>query len=156
MQLSQKHRWDPREMVDASLGRRNAQAHENHLSQLPEQLQAQDPSPPPGREPHPPRPLHLGPHLRRLRPRRGQEGPSPPHIEKKNLYKLYICIVLTTKSNRDQFTFNLMAEHIMSLEPGKPETERLKKEYITFMKGVVSAPLNFPGTSYRKALRVRN
>lgn len=47
-----------------------------------------------------------------------------------------------------------MAKHIMSLDPGKPETEQLKKEYITFMKGVVSAPLNFPGTAYRKALQV--
>ena len=53
-----------------------------------------------------------------------------------------------------QFTFNLMAKHIMSLDPGKPETEQLKKEYITFMKGVVSAPLNLPGTAYRKALQV--
>lgn len=53
-----------------------------------------------------------------------------------------------------QFTFNLMAKNIMSLDPGKPETEELKKEYITFMKGVVSAPLNFPGTAYRKALKV--
>lgn len=53
-----------------------------------------------------------------------------------------------------QFTFNLMAKHIMSMDPGKPETEQLKKEYVTFMKGVVSAPLNLPGTPYRKALRV--
>lgn len=53
-----------------------------------------------------------------------------------------------------QFTFNLMAKHIMSLDPGKVETEQLKKEYITFMKGVVSAPLNFPGTAYRRALKV--
>lgn len=53
-----------------------------------------------------------------------------------------------------QFTFNLMATHIMSMDPGEPETEKLKKEYITFMKGVVSAPLNFPGTAYRKALQV--
>lgn len=53
-----------------------------------------------------------------------------------------------------QFTFNLMAKHIMSMEPGKPETEKLKREYITFMKGVVSAPLDFPGTAYRKALQV--
>lgn len=42
----------------------------------------------------------------------------------------------------------------MSMEPGVPETEQLKKEYVTFMKGVVSAPLNFPGTAYRKALQV--
>ena len=53
-----------------------------------------------------------------------------------------------------QFTFNLMAKHIMSMEPGEPETESLKGEYITFMKGVVSAPLNFPGTAYWKAKKV--
>lgn len=53
-----------------------------------------------------------------------------------------------------QFTFNLMAEHIMSLQPGNIETEHLKKEYVTFMKGVVSAPLNFPGTAYWRALKV--
>lgn len=47
-----------------------------------------------------------------------------------------------------------MAKHIMSMDPGKPETEQLKKEYVTFMKGVVSAPLNLPGTAYRKALQV--
>ncbi|GAB2283059.1 hypothetical protein Dimus_017590 [Dionaea muscipula] len=56
-----------------------------------------------------------------------------------------------------KFTFNLMANHIMSLEAGDPETEKLKKEYITFMKGVVSAaPLNFPGTAYRRALKSRS
>lgn len=55
-----------------------------------------------------------------------------------------------------KFTFNLMAKHIMSLDPGKLETEQLKKEYITFMKGVVSAPLNFPGTAYRRALQSRS
>lgn len=47
-----------------------------------------------------------------------------------------------------------MAKHIMSLEPGKHETELLKKEYVTFMKGVVSPPLNLPGSAYRKALQV--
>jgi len=42
----------------------------------------------------------------------------------------------------------------MSMDPGEIETEQLKKEYVTFMKGVVSAPLNLPGTAYRKALKV--
>lgn len=65
------------------------------------------------------------------------------------LVKVMIKVVIFV-----QFTFNLMAEHIMSLEPGKSETEQLKKEYITFMKGVVSAPLNFPGTAYWRALKV--
>ena len=47
-----------------------------------------------------------------------------------------------------------MAKHIMSMDPGEEETEQLKKEYVTFMKGVVSAPLNLPGTAYREALQV--
>uniref|UniRef100_A0A1W7HBQ0 Cytochrome P450 n=1 Tax=Scoparia dulcis TaxID=107240 RepID=A0A1W7HBQ0_SCODU len=64
--------------------------------------------------------------------------------------------IVFAQDEAKKFTFNLMAEHIMSLEPGKPETEQLKKEYITFMKGVVSAPLNFPGTAYRKALQSRS
>nr|XP_043607615.1 cytochrome P450 90B1 [Erigeron canadensis] len=55
-----------------------------------------------------------------------------------------------------KFTFNLMAKHIMSLDPGEQETEQLKKEYVTFMKGVVSPPLNFPGTAYWKALKSRS
>ncbi|KAF9609448.1 hypothetical protein IFM89_016248 [Coptis chinensis] len=55
-----------------------------------------------------------------------------------------------------KFTFNFMAKHIMSMEPGKPESEKLRREYITFMKGVVSPPLNFPGTAYRKALKSRS
>ncbi|CAI9110755.1 OLC1v1010832C1 [Oldenlandia corymbosa var. corymbosa] len=64
--------------------------------------------------------------------------------------------VICAQDEAKKFTFNLMAKHIMSLDPGKPETEQLKKEYITFMKGVVSAPLNFPGTAYRKALQSRS
>lgn len=55
-----------------------------------------------------------------------------------------------------KFTFNLMAKHIMSMDPGMTETEKLKREYITFMKGVVSAPVNLPGTAYRKALQSRS
>ncbi|CAA2980306.1 cytochrome P450 90B1 [Olea europaea subsp. europaea] len=64
--------------------------------------------------------------------------------------------IIFAQDEAKKFTFNLMAEHIMSLKPGKPETEQLKKEYITFMKGVVSAPLNLPGTAYRKALKSRS
>ncbi|KAG2720036.1 hypothetical protein I3760_02G017600 [Carya illinoinensis] len=63
--------------------------------------------------------------------------------------------IFSAQDEAKKFTFNLMAKHIMSMEPGVPETEQLKKEYVTFMKGVVSAPLNFPGTAYRKALQSR-
>lgn len=80
-------------------------------------------------------------------------------VEKHTLLVLSSWIdnsVVCAQDEAKKFTFNLMAEHIMSLEPGNPETEQLKKEYITFMKGVVSAPLNFPGTAYRKALQSRS
>ncbi|XP_057975257.1 cholesterol 22-monohydroxylase CYP90B51 [Malania oleifera] len=82
-----------------------------------------------------------------------------PEVENHTLLVLNSWKENSTFSAQDEakkFTFNLMAKHIMSLDPGKPETEQLKKEYITFMKGVVSAPLNLPGTAYRKALKSRS
>ncbi|KAG1341890.1 putative Cytochrome P450 90B1 [Cocos nucifera] len=54
-----------------------------------------------------------------------------------------------------KFAFNLMVKHLMSMDPGMPETEQLRREYITFMKGMASIPLNLPGTAYRKALQSR-
>ncbi|KAK8937157.1 Cytochrome P450 90B1 [Platanthera zijinensis] len=63
--------------------------------------------------------------------------------------------IFSAQEEAKKFTFNLMAKNIMSMEPGEAETEKLRKEYITFMKGVVSAPLNLPGTAYSKALKSR-
>lgn len=63
--------------------------------------------------------------------------------------------IFSAQHEAKKFTFNLMAKNIMSMDPGEEETERLRLEYITFMKGVVSAPLNFPGTAYWKALKSR-
>ncbi|CAL5378050.1 unnamed protein product [Camellia sinensis] len=82
-----------------------------------------------------------------------------PEVEKQTLLVLSSWKDNSTFCAQDEakkFTFNLMAKHIMSLDPGKQETEELKKEYITFMKGVVSPPLNLPGTPYRKALKSRS
>ncbi|XAR73874.1 hypothetical protein NMG60_11007992 [Bertholletia excelsa] len=82
-----------------------------------------------------------------------------PEVEKQTLLVLSSWKDNSTFCAQDEakkFTFNLMAKHIMSLDPGKPETEQLKKEYITFMKGVISPPLNLPGTAYRKALKSRS
>ncbi|KAK7406688.1 hypothetical protein VNO78_08318 [Psophocarpus tetragonolobus] len=80
-------------------------------------------------------------------------------VEKHTLLVLNSWNQNSTFSAQDEakkFTFNLMAKHIMSMDPGDLETEQLKKEYVTFMKGVVSAPLNLPGTAYRKALKSRS
>ncbi|WCJ24895.1 Cytochrome P450 superfamily protein [Euphorbia peplus] len=80
-------------------------------------------------------------------------------VENQTLLVLNSWTHNSTFSAQDEakkFTFNLMAKHIMIMDPGKPETEKLKKEYVTFMKGVVSAPINFPGTAYRRALQSRS
>ena len=50
MQLSEEYWWDSREMVYAGFGWRHAQRHEDHISQLLEQCQAQDSSLAGGRE----------------------------------------------------------------------------------------------------------
>nr|UHB15507.1 cytochrome P450 [Paris polyphylla] len=55
-----------------------------------------------------------------------------------------------------KFAFNLMVKHLMSMDPGMPETEKLRTEYHAFMKGMASIPLNLPGTAYRKALQSRS
>ncbi|KAE9606707.1 hypothetical protein Lal_00026216 [Lupinus albus] len=79
-------------------------------------------------------------------------------VEKHTLLVLRSWKENSTFSAQDEakkFTFNLVAKHILNLDPGNIETEQLRKEYVTFMKGVVSVPLNLPGTAYRKALKSR-
>lgn len=61
----------------------------------------------------------------------------------------------SAQAETKKYTFNLMAKQIMSCNPEDLETEYLMKEYFSFMKGVVSAPVNLPGTTYRKALKSR-
>ncbi|XP_042494437.1 cytochrome P450 90B1-like isoform X3 [Macadamia integrifolia] len=81
-----------------------------------------------------------------------------PEVEKHTLMVLTSWkenSIFSAQDEAKKFTFNLMAKHIMSMHPGKPETEQLKGEYITFMKGVVSALLNLPGTAYRRAFQSR-
>ncbi|KAL0918145.1 hypothetical protein M5K25_010136 [Dendrobium thyrsiflorum] len=80
-----------------------------------------------------------------------------PEIERHTLLAISSWkedVSFSAQDEAKKFTFNLMAKNIVSMEPGERETEKLRKEYITFMKGVVSAPLNLPGTPYSKALKV--
>ncbi|XP_020572910.1 cytochrome P450 90B2 [Phalaenopsis equestris] len=82
-----------------------------------------------------------------------------PEIERQTLMAISSWkqdVAFSAQDEAKKFTFNLMAKNIMSMEPGEMETEKLRKEYITFMKGVVSAPLNLPGTPYSKALKSRS
>ncbi|XP_078177382.1 cholesterol 22-monohydroxylase CYP90B52-like [Carex rostrata] len=82
-----------------------------------------------------------------------------PEVERQTIHVLQSWQAGSTFSAQEEakkFTFNLMAKNIMSMDPDEAETEKLRLEYITFMKGVVSAPLNFPGTAYWKALKSRS
>ncbi|XP_020256267.1 cytochrome P450 90B1-like [Asparagus officinalis] len=65
----------------------------------------------------------------------------------------------TTFSAMEQgkkFAFNLMVKQLMSMDPGMPETEQLRSEYVFFMKGMASIPLNLPWTAFRRALQSRS
>ncbi|KAH9300968.1 hypothetical protein KI387_012551, partial [Taxus chinensis] len=63
--------------------------------------------------------------------------------------------VFSAQAEAKKYTFNVMAKQIMNCSPWEPQTEYLMKEYFSFMKGVVSAPINIPGTIYWKALKSR-
>lgn len=64
-------------------------------------------------------------------------------------------VVFPAKEEASKITFNLMVKNILSMNPGEPETEQLRHLYMSFMKGVISLPLNFPGTAYKKAMQAR-
>ncbi|MCO5611658.1 hypothetical protein L7F22_065913 [Adiantum nelumboides] len=63
--------------------------------------------------------------------------------------------VVSAQEEAKKFTFNLMAKQIVSFNPGEARTDELMKDYYTFMKGVIAAPLNIPGTAYHRALKVK-
>jgi len=55
-----------------------------------------------------------------------------------------------------QFAFGAIVEQVVGLSPEAPLIRRLLEHYSTFMKGLVSVPLNIPGTPYARAVEVRN
>ncbi|OIT05729.1 cytochrome p450 724b1 [Nicotiana attenuata] len=63
-------------------------------------------------------------------------------------------VVLFSKEAK-QFTFNLMLMNVLHMEPGEPLALQLLEDFLTFMKGFVSIPINLPWTSYAKALKAR-
>ncbi|XP_074570390.1 steroid (22S)-hydroxylase-like [Curcuma longa] len=54
-----------------------------------------------------------------------------------------------------KFSFYIMVKNILSIGPEDPLIERLRKEYNTFIRGLVSFPLKIPGTRYWKGLKSR-
>jgi cytochrome P450 family 724 subfamily B polypeptide 1 len=46
-------------------------------------------------------------------------------------------------------------EQVLGLSPEETASARILEDYSTFMKGLVSLPLNIPGTPYARAIEVR-
>ncbi|XP_062217739.1 cytochrome P450 724B1-like [Phragmites australis] len=54
-----------------------------------------------------------------------------------------------------KFAFSVIVEQVLGLSPDEPVTGRILQDYSTFMKGLISFPLNIPGTSYARAVEAR-
>ncbi|KAK4346242.1 hypothetical protein RND71_032581 [Anisodus tanguticus] len=63
-------------------------------------------------------------------------------------------LVLFSKEAK-QFSFNLMLMNLLDMEPGEPQGLQLLEDFLTFMKGFVSIPINLPWTPYAKAVKAR-
>ncbi|OEL19216.1 Cytochrome P450 724B1 [Dichanthelium oligosanthes] len=53
-----------------------------------------------------------------------------------------------------KFTFGVIVEQVLGLSADEPATSLILQDYNTFMEGLISFPLNVPGTSYARAVKV--
>ncbi|KAK1288203.1 Cytochrome P450 90B1 [Acorus calamus] len=61
------------------------------------------------------------------------------------------------KEETRKFAFNMAVKLVMNCGANNPEVDQLRREYINIYKGLASSlPINFPGTTYRKALQSRS
>lgn len=49
--------------------------------------------------------------------------------------------------------FDLTAKKLISYDPEK-SSENLRENFVAFIQGLISFPLNIPGTAYHKCLQV--
>nr|XP_010912979.1 cytochrome P450 724B1-like [Elaeis guineensis] len=54
-----------------------------------------------------------------------------------------------------KFTFRVIVKQILSLRPEDPETPEILNNFTAFMRGLVSVPINLPGTPYAKAIQAK-
>ncbi|XP_030484427.2 cytochrome P450 724B1 [Cannabis sativa] len=54
-----------------------------------------------------------------------------------------------------RMTLSVMVKSVLNIEPDDPLTVQILEEFETYMKGFVSLPILFPGTSYYKAIKAR-
>ena len=66
-------------------------------------------------------------------------------------FTLYFLFPLWT-----QFIFNHIVKQLISLEATNETTKKLMEGYMFLMKGYSAIPLDFPGTTYHRVLKVIN
>lgn len=54
-----------------------------------------------------------------------------------------------------KFSFNVIVKQVLGLTPDEPQTAEILKDFLTFMRGLISLPLYIPGTPYAKAVKAR-
>ncbi|KAH7860755.1 hypothetical protein Vadar_017669 [Vaccinium darrowii] len=54
-----------------------------------------------------------------------------------------------------KFTFNVIVKQVLGLTPDEPHTTKILEDFLTFMKGLISLPINIPWTPYAKAVKAR-
>ncbi|XP_062104598.1 cytochrome P450 724B1 isoform X2 [Humulus lupulus] len=54
-----------------------------------------------------------------------------------------------------RMTLSVMVKSVLNIEPNEPIAVQILEDFETYMKGFVSLPILFPGTSYYKAVKAR-
>ncbi|KAK4487159.1 hypothetical protein RD792_006477 [Penstemon davidsonii] len=54
-----------------------------------------------------------------------------------------------------KYTFNVIVKQVLGLSPNEPQTKEILQDFLTFMKGLISLPLNIRGTPYARAVQAR-
>lgn len=54
-----------------------------------------------------------------------------------------------------KLTFSVIVKQVLGLSPDEPQTAKILKDFLTFMKGLISFPLYIPGTPYARAVQAR-
>ncbi|KAL8506252.1 hypothetical protein ACS0TY_017209 [Phlomoides rotata] len=54
-----------------------------------------------------------------------------------------------------KYTFNVIVKQVLGLAPEEQQTKEILKDFLTFMRGLISLPIYIPGTPYARAVQAR-
>ncbi|KAK4845683.1 hypothetical protein QYF36_007777 [Acer negundo] len=55
-----------------------------------------------------------------------------------------------------KFTFNVIVKQVLGLTPEEAVATKILEDFLTFMRGLISLPINIPGTPYARAVKARS